>query len=213
MGEEHRGGGQAERQAHPDADRAPADGDVGLFLVPRGARGLSVTPAPTMGLRGAALADVKLEGVRLADDALLGGDVSTERYEALVDRARIGWGALAVGTGAALLDYVIEYCNDRVAFGEPISHRQAVAFTIANIAIEVEGLRLLVYRAASRADHGLPFREHAHHVRAFAGDKAMQIGTDGVQLLGGAGFIRDHPVERWYRHLRGVALMEGALIC
>ena len=111
-----------------------------------------------------------------------------------------------------MLEYVIEYCNERIAFGEPISHRQAVAFMIANIAIEVEGMRLLMLRAASRAEHGLDFHDAAYLARLFTASKAMEIGTNGVQLLGGHGFIREHPVERWYRDLRAVGIMEGGLL-
>ena len=119
---------------------------------------------------------------------------------------------MALGTGRAVLDYVIPYCNERVAFGEPISHRQAVAFMIADIGIEVESMRMLVYRAAGRVDRGLTFEREAYLARVLCGDKAMLIGTNGVQLLGGAGFIKEHPVEIWYRHLRAVALMHGNLI-
>ena len=124
----------------------------------------------------------------------------------------IVWGAMALGTSQALLDYAIPYCNDRIAFGEPISHRQAVAFMIADIGIELESMRMLVYRAAGRIDAGLKCRREAYLARTLCSDKAMQIGTNGVQLLGGAGFIKDHPVEIWYRQLRSVAVMDGNLL-
>jgi alkylation response protein AidB-like acyl-CoA dehydrogenase len=82
---------------------------------------------------------------------------------------------------------------------------------VANIGIELEGMRLLTYRAAARADEGLPFHREAYLARVLCVDKGMQIGTDGVQLLGGHGFTKEHPVERWYRDLRGVGVMEGGL--
>ena len=110
-----------------------------------------------------------------------------------------------------MLDYVVEYANDREAFGAPISHRQAVAFMVADIAIEIEGMRLLTWRAASRAEQGLEFGEATYLARILCAEKAMKIGTDGVQLLGGHGYIKEHPVERWYRHLRAAGIMEGAL--
>ncbi|HET8705486.1 MAG TPA: acyl-CoA dehydrogenase family protein, partial [Pseudomonadales bacterium] len=109
----------------------------------------------------------------------------------------------------AVLDYVIPYCNEREAFGEPISHRQAVAFMIANIAIEVDSMRMLAWDAACRAEQGKPFHREAYLARVLAGEKAMQIGTDGVQLLGGHGFTKEHPVERWYRDLRAAAICYG----
>jgi len=129
----------------------------------------------------------------------------------VVDLARVAWGALAVGQCEAVLDYVKEYCNDRVAFGEPITNRQAVAFLIADIALETEAMRLLVWRAAARAERGLPITQHAHLAAVQCARYAPKIGTDGVQLLGGAGFVREHPVERWYRHLRAMGIVEGGL--
>ena len=111
----------------------------------------------------------------------------------------------------AVLDYVSEYVNQRIAFGEPISNRQSVAFMVANIAIEIEGLRLVTYRAAGLAETGRDFIREAALARALAAEHAMQIGSDGVQLLGGHGYTKEHPVERWYRDLRAAGIMEGAL--
>ena len=179
-----------------------------LFVVEADAPGVSVVEEPAMGLRGADLSTLTLD-VELPQEALIGTD--DFEHQRVVDLARVGWGALAVGQGRAVLDYVKEYCNDRVAFGEPITNKQAVAFLIADIAIELDGLRLMVWRAAARAERGVPFTRAAHLVRVQAAEKAMQIGTDGVQLLGGAGFIREHPVELWYRHLRAIGVMEGGV--
>ena len=108
-----------------------------------------------------------------------------------------------------VLDYVTPYCNERVAFGEPISNRQSVAFMIADIAIELEAMRLMTWRAASRAEQGLDFHEQAYLAKVFCAEHAMKIGTDGVQLLGGHGFCREHPVELWYRNLRAIATLDG----
>ena len=126
--------------------------------------------------------------------------------------ARLGWCAVAVGTGQAALDYVADYVKDRKAFGESISNRQAVAFTVANMAIELDGLRLATYRAAARVDQGLSFSREAALARRLCVDKGMQIGSDAVQMLGGHGFTKEHPVERWYRDLRAAGIMEGALL-
>ena len=188
-----------------------------FVLVDRNANGVRLSPDPSMGLRSASLGRVVFDDVEVSTEALLGGPACLEPsastlYDAAVDRARIAWGAMALGTSQALLDYVIPYCNERIAFGEPISHRQAVAFMIANIAIELESMRMLVYRAAARVDAGLNATREAYLARVLCVDKAMAIGTDGVQLLGGAGFIKDHPVEIWYRHLRAIAVMDGNLV-
>jgi alkylation response protein AidB-like acyl-CoA dehydrogenase len=83
---------------------------------------------------------------------------------------------------------------------------------IADIAIELDALRLLTYKAAGRAEQGLSFHREAFLVRVQAAEKGMKIGTDGVQLLGGHGFIREHPVELWYRNLRAIALLEGVVV-
>jgi len=188
-----------------------------LFAVERGTPGLSVEAEPAMGLRGAGLGRLRFQGARVDDDAMLGelaGD-GTAQLASLVDRARIAWGATAVGTGQAVLDYVIPYCNERKAFGEPISNRQGVAFPIADIAIELEGMRLLVLRAASRVDREQPAAvvgRSAAIARLQCASKGVRIGSDGVQLLGGHGFIKEHPVERWYRDLRAIGVMEGALL-
>src|SRR5438067_2227938 len=182
-----------------------------LFIVESGTRGVFTEPEPAMGLRAAGTAQLVLEDVSLPAGALLGGG-SREAYEECVHRARLAWCALAVGTAQAVLDYAIPYVNERVAFGEPISHRQAVAFTVANIAIELDGMRLATYRAASRVDQGLPLSREVTLARRLGSERGMMIGSDGVQLLGGHGYVKEHPVERWYRDLRAAGLMEGAVL-
>jgi alkylation response protein AidB-like acyl-CoA dehydrogenase len=158
------------------------------------------------------LSRVILDDVRLPSHAILGDGIDVCDFGELVDLCRVGLCALAVGVGQAVLDYTIQYANDRVAFNEPISHRQAVAFMIANLAIEVESLRLLTWRAASRAEQGLPFHREAYLARVACIEKGLEIGTNGVQLLGGHGFIKDHPVERWYRDLMTLTAIEGGLV-
>lgn len=132
---------------------------------------------------------------------------------ALVARARVLWGALGCGASQAVLDFVKGYVNERKAFGEPISHRQAVAFTVADMAIELQGMRLMVLRAAALADagDGATVERAAALARMQVAAKGMKIGNDGVQMLGGHGYIKEFPVERWYRDLRAIGVMEGAL--
>lgn len=164
-----------------------------------------------MGLRPAATGRLLLEGVHLPSSAIL-AEGDSAAYDKCVHRARIAWCALAVGTSQAVLDYVIPYVNGRIAFGEPVSNRQAVAFAVADIGIETEGMRLATYRAASRAEQGKDFAREAALARRLCAAKAMRIGSDGVQLLGGHGYVKEHPVERWYRDLRAAGVMEGALL-
>lgn len=205
-------------------------GGPALFLLESGTPGVTVEAEPSMGLRGAGMGRLVLDGVRVRRSMLMGsmpkdsadhrgddhrGDdhrAADEAYRECVRLSRIAWSALAVGTAQAVLDYVIPYVNEREAFGEPISHRQGVAFTVADIGIEIEGMRLATYRAASRAAQG---RTHAREValaRRLCVDKGMAIGSDGVQLLGGHGYIKDHPVERWYRDLRSIGVAEGIVL-
>lgn len=182
-----------------------------LFVVESGSTGVSIEAEPGMGLRAACTGRLVLDKVNVAAGALLGGGVSTA-YSECVRLARLGWCALAVGTAQAVLDYVIPYVNERIAFGEPVSHRQGVAFTVADIGIELEGMRLVTLRAASRAEQGKPFAREVALARKLCADKGMAIGSDGVQLLGGHGYVKEHPVERWYRDLRAIGLMEGTVL-
>jgi alkylation response protein AidB-like acyl-CoA dehydrogenase len=181
------------------------------FLVDRGTSGLSVEPEPAMGLRAAKLGRVRLDQVRVRRENKLGGEEGVDA-ERIIDLARIAWGAMTVGTCDGLLEYVKNYARERTAFGEPIAYRQSVAFAIADIALELDAMRLMVYRAASRAEQGKSFRREAQLARIQCAEKGMQIGTNGVQLLGGHGFIKEHPVELWYRQLRAIGVIEGALL-
>jgi alkylation response protein AidB-like acyl-CoA dehydrogenase len=190
---------------------AELDGRPSLFIVEARTEGITATSQPGIGVRAAATGSLTLEAVKLPATALLGAS-DPQVYRELVALGRLGWCALAVGTGQAVLDYVSAYVNERVAFGEPISNRQSVAFMVADIAIELEGLRLATYRAASLAETGRDFISEAALARSLAARHAMQIGADGVQLLGGHGYTKEHPVERWYRDLRAAGMLEGALL-
>ncbi len=190
---------------------ASLDGQPVLVLVESGAEGLTVEGDPAMGVRASSATRLSVRGVRVPADALLGeGDGST--YLECVQLSRLAWCALAVGTAQAVLDYVTPYVKEREAFGEPIAHRQSVAFMVADIAIELQAMRLVTYKAASRAAAGKDFSREVALARTLCADKGMQIGLDGVQLLGGHGYVKEHPVERWYRDLRAIAVMEGSVL-
>jgi alkylation response protein AidB-like acyl-CoA dehydrogenase len=192
---------------------AQLNGKPALFIVESSARGVSVTADPSMGIRAAALGRVELDHVTVPLSARLGEDGATDQdYSEAIALSRLGWAALSVGTAHAVLDYVVPYVKERHAFGEPIAHRQAVAFMCANMAIEFDGLRLITWRGASRADQGLPFAREAALAKRLGADKGMQIGLDGVQLLGGHGYTKEHPVERWYRDLRAIGVAEGVVV-
>jgi len=185
---------------------AQTDAGPRLFVVEPDHPGVTIEAEPSMGLRAASLSRVILADVPAVP---LG---TVEDYAECVRLSRLGWCALALGTARAVLDYVTPYVNSREAFGEPISHRQSVAFMVANIGIELEGMKLVTYRAASRASQGLPFAREVALARRLCAEQGMRIGTDGVQLLGGHGFVKEHPVERWYRDLRAIGVLEGAVL-
>lgn len=182
-----------------------------LFIIESSTEGVTIESDPSMGLRAAGLSRLVLRDVKVPVVALL-GDGSADDYRECVRLSRLAWASLALGTCRAVLDYVSEYVKGRTAFGEPIANRQSVAFMVANMAIELEGMRLVTYKAASRAEQGLDFAREVALARRLSSEYGMKIGTDGVQLLGGHGFVKEHPVERWYRDLRAVGVMEGTLL-
>ena len=190
---------------------AELEGNNVLVLVESTADGLRVEGDPSMGVRAAGLTKLHLTDVPV-DAVQILGETDGTTYVECVRLSRLAWCALAVGTGQSVLDYVTPYVKERQAFGEPIAHRQSVAFMVANIAIELQSMRLLTYRAASRAAQGKDFSREVALARNLCASKAMQIGLDGVQLLGGHGFVKEHPVERWYRDLRAIGLAEGAVL-
>lgn len=188
---------------------AQADDGPALFVVDANAQGLQLSVQPAMGLKAGATARLRLHSVKVHRDARLSGEAFN--YQQFLDYASLAWCALAVGIAQAALDYVITYCNEREAFGEPISHRQGVAFMVADMGIELESMRLMVWRACARAEQGMTFQREAYLARVLCNEKSMLIGTHAVQLLGGHGFTQEHPVERWYRDLRALAVMAGGL--
>lgn len=185
---------------------AQLEGRPAVFIVEGGSAGLSLMEDPAMGLKAGQTMKLRLENVsaeKLGDDDF--------DYQTFLDYGNLAWCAIAVGTCQCVLDFTAAYANERVAFGEPISHRQSVAFMIADMAIEVDAMRMLVWNAASLAEAGQPFHREAYLARLLCAEKAMKIGTDGVQVLGGHGFTKEYPVERWYRDLRSVAVLHSGL--
>jgi alkylation response protein AidB-like acyl-CoA dehydrogenase len=182
-----------------------------LFLVEAGVDGLEAEADPAMGVRAASLTRLSLTDVRVPTHALLGSDDGTT-YAECVRLSRLAWCALAVGTGQAVLDHVTPYVKEREAFGEPVAHRQSVAFMVADIAIELQAMRLVTYKAAARVAAGKDASREIGLARQLCASKGMKIGLDGVQLLGGHGFVKEHPVERWYRDLRAIGVMEGGVL-
>jgi butyryl-CoA dehydrogenase len=193
---------------------------LGAFVVPRDAPGLTVLPrATTLGLDAASFGGVALEGVDVPDDARLphGGD--TRRLASFFATQGLLVAARAVGLARAAFETTRDYCEQRKAFGKPIGHFQAVAFTLADRSMDLEAARAMVWRAATLWDAVARATDAAHTVAAedaallhsawaisFALEAAMRAGDDAVQLHGGSGFMRDYPVEKWMRDAKQLQL-------
>jgi len=199
------------RVAGRDADAAGPYASHAALVVPRDARGLAVGDRePTLGLRALPFARLALDGVEVPDGDVLGGDAGCD-VGRIVASARVGLAAAQVGLARAVMEYAIPYAKDRVAFGEPIARKQAIAFLLADMAIEVDAMRWLVWKAASDLEHGRDALRSSHHARSYVASQTMKIADDGLQVLGGHGFIREHPVELWYRHARTLGVLEGVV--
>lgn len=184
---------------------ADLNGQPDIFMVTRD-NSITVKKTAAMGLKATETVTLHFNQTpaeRLGDEDF--------NYTEFLDLGNLMWCAMAVGTCEAVKKYCIQYANERTAFGEPISHRQSVAFMIADMAIEIDAMRLLVLSAASLAESGQSFHREAYLARLLCAEKSMQIGTNGVQILGGHGFTKEHPVERWYRDLRATAILYSGL--
>ncbi|MCO8046358.1 acyl-CoA dehydrogenase family protein [Acinetobacter bohemicus] len=184
---------------------ASLNGTADVFVVQRD-QTITAQKSPAMGLKATQTMSLKFDNTpaqRLGDEDF--------DYTAFVDLGNLMWCAMAVGTCEAVKKYCIQYANERTAFGEPISHRQSVAFMIADMAIEIDAMQMLILNAASLAESGQNFHREAYLARLLCAEKSMKIGTDGVQILGGHGFTKEHPVERWYRDLRATAILHSGL--
>ena len=182
-------------------------GSLAGFVVATDAAGLSVEPEQNLGLNGLPTVSLELANVRVpaanrldADDAALRG---------LIDRGRIAVAAAALGTARASFELARDYAKQRETFGQPIATRQAIAFKLADMAIEIDGARLLVWEAAAAMDRGAP---DTARLARLAQDQTTRIGlqvADGaVQVFGGHGYIRDYLPELHLRNLAGLASFE-----
>jgi alkylation response protein AidB-like acyl-CoA dehydrogenase len=196
------------------------------FVVPPDTTGLVGTKKlRKLGLRASHTADVFLDDVRVPGGCLLGGrEALLER----LDRARSGQraaaqaamrtfelsrpavGAQALGIARAAYEYALDYAKTRVQFGRPIIENQAIAFALADMRMEIDAARLLVWRAAWMGKNNRPFGAGEGSMSKLkAGEVAVAVTEKAVQILGGAGFLRDHPVERWYRDAKIYTIFEG----
>jgi alkylation response protein AidB-like acyl-CoA dehydrogenase len=195
----------------------PAKGTRGVvgFIVPADSPGFSVPRTDRkMGVRGVPTANIVFDDVRLPPDLLLGGEEGRGFNHAMLSLSTLRpvVGARGVGLAEGALNYALDYARQRQAFGRPIAELQAIQFMFADMAIQIEAARLLVYQGAWMVDQGKFQREHAAFLsiaKAFATEMAVKVSSDALQVLGAQGYMMDHPLERHYRDARQLMIVEG----
>jgi acyl-CoA dehydrogenase len=187
-------------------------GEMDGFLVNGTAEGLHIGDREKlMGVQALPTYPVTLEDVRVGVECRLGGAAGCD-FPRLLDHSRVALAALAVGVMRGALEYAIQYAKERVQFGQPIATKQAIAFMLADCAMEIDSARLMVWEAAWKLDQGEDAAREAYLAKQFADRAAVMVTDSAVQTLGGYGYIREYPVERWLRNARGFAAFDGLAI-
>jgi alkylation response protein AidB-like acyl-CoA dehydrogenase len=210
---------------------ASVDPDLGAkgqatFVVPKGTKGISQGQKhKKMGIRASHTAEVVLDDCRIPGDYLLGGDDKLEARLAKAKEGHVGKGsgalrtfemtrplvgAQAIGIARAAYEYALDYAKEREAFGRPIIENQAIAFKLADMCTEIEASRLLVWHAAWMAAQQKDFdKGQGSMSKLKAGETAVWVTEQAIQILGGYGYIREYPVERWHRDSKIYTIFEG----
>jgi alkylation response protein AidB-like acyl-CoA dehydrogenase len=185
--------------------------EISCLLVDGATEGLSAAPRERkMGLTGSPTAQLVFDGARVPAERLLGSPGAGLRIAlSSLSSGRLGIAACSVGLAQAALDEAVAYAKGRSQFGRPIIDFQGVEFLLADMAATVEAARALYLDAARRRDRGMPFKRQASIAKLVATDGAMKVTTDAVQVLGGAGYTRDFPVERYLREAKVPQIFEG----
>ncbi|MFC0506055.1 acyl-CoA dehydrogenase family protein [Micromonospora costi] len=164
----------------------------------------------TMGLHSSPVAQIAFDGVRVPAERLIGGEgMGFTIAMSALDSGRLGIAACAVGLAQAALDYAVAYAKERRQFGQAIIDFQGLGFVLADHATQISAARALLLSAARLRDAGRPYAVEAAKAKLFATDVAMRVTTDAVQVLGGAGYVADHPVERYMREAKVLQIVEG----
>jgi alkylation response protein AidB-like acyl-CoA dehydrogenase len=190
---------------------AKLDGRITAFVVERDDPGASPgRKEAKLGLRASYTGSLVLDDARIPAERLLGDEGGG--WELALDffrASRPQVAAAAVGLARAAFEYAAAYAREREAFGRPLTARQGVSFKLADMGMEIEAARLLAWRACEALDRGDDPALLGSYAKAYAGDVAMRVTTDAVQVLGGAGVMRDHPVEKWMRDAKVFQIVEG----
>jgi len=184
-------------------------GENNLFIVSRDNPGLKVNEKErNLGLYSLETYEVTLENCEIPAEDRLGGDSGCD-YDKFLQKCRIGMTAIGAGVARASFEFARDYAKERVQFGEPIVNRQSVSFMIAEMAYEVDAIRLMAWQAASKLEAGKDAARESYLAKVYAGEMTMKVTDCGVQLLGGHGYTREYPVEKFYRNGRGISILEG----
>jgi hypothetical protein len=193
--------------------RTGGPGAAGISCLLMDASTPGVNPLPrerTMGLRSSPIAQIAFDAARAPADRLVGEEgIGFRIAMTALDSGRLGIAACAVGLAQAALDYAVEYAGGREQFGKPIASFQGIGFMLADMATQISAARALLLSAARLRDAGRPFSAEAAKAKLFATDMAMRVTTDAVQVLGGYGYVADHPLERYMREAKVLQIVEG----
>ena len=186
-------------------------GGISCFLVPADAEGLTADPPEhKMGLMGSTTATMRFDHVRVPAERRLGDEGEGLKIAlAGLDAGRLGIAACATGLAQGALDRAVEYAEEREAFGRKIIEHEGLAFVLADMEAAVQSARAMTLHAARLKDQGLPYSREASIAKLVATDNAMRVTTDAVQVLGGYGYTKDFPVERYMREAKVMQIFEG----
>ncbi|WBB53067.1 acyl-CoA dehydrogenase family protein [Verrucosispora sp. WMMD573] len=189
----------------------PGPKGISCLLADRATPGIHPQAAErTMGLRSSPVAQLVFDEARVPADRLIGGDgAGFSIAMSALDSGRLGIAACAVGLAQSALDYAVDYARQREQFGRSIIDFQGLGFTLADLATQISAARALTLAAARLRDAGRPYSIEAAKAKLFATDVAMRVTTDAVQVLGGAGYVADHPAERYLREAKVLQIVEG----
>ena len=190
---------------------AQCDGALDAFVVDRNTSGVTVgEKRPAIGLRALEMATVSFKDVELDLDARLGEGAGCD-VQRIIDSARTALSAIMTGTSRAVMEFVMPYTKERVVHGDALAKKQTIAFRLADMRIETDAMRWMTWKAASILEKGGDATRQAQLAYTYAAEQAMWIADEGVQMLGGHGYLRDNPMEMWYRNTRSISLLEGAV--
>jgi acyl-CoA dehydrogenase len=188
---------------------AKESGKTQAFIVEKGSEGLQIGEREkNMGIKALATYEVNLKHCRVLQESRLGGNRGCD-FSRIMNLSRVALSAMATGVAKAALEYSRDYAKERVAFGEPIASRQAIAFMLAEMAIEIDATRLMTWEAAWKLDRKEDATKESSLVKMYADDMVLMVTDRAVQILGGHGYVREHPVELWLRNGRGFATFDG----